>query len=51
MKAAFDSLRQAVRYAQAVIADPGARAYYAFAARKLRRNVYILAKADAGKAA
>jgi hypothetical protein len=50
LKAAFDNMREAVRYAQGVIADPGARAYYAFAARTLGRTVYILAKADAMKA-
>ena len=50
LKAAFDNMRQAVLYAQGVIADPAAKAYYASAARKLRRTVYILAKADAMKA-
>jgi hypothetical protein len=50
LNAAFDNLRLAVRYAQGVIADPTARSYYAFAARKLRRPVYLLAKADAMKA-
>src|SRR3954471_5970671 len=50
LKAAFDNLRQAVRYAQGVIADPGARAYYESAARQLRSTVYLLAKADAMKA-
>lgn len=50
LQASFDNLRQAVRYAQGVIADPTARAYYASAARKLRRTVYLLAKADAMKA-
>jgi hypothetical protein len=45
-----DNLRQAVTYAQSVIADPAAKAYYAAAARKLRRSVYIVAKADAMKA-
>jgi hypothetical protein len=49
LKAAFDNLRQAVRYAQGVIVDPAARAYYASAARTLRRTVYLLAKADAMK--
>jgi hypothetical protein len=50
LQAAFDNLRRAVRYAQGVIADPTARAYYASASRKLRRTVYLLAKADAMKA-
>lgn len=50
LKAAYDNMRQAVGYAQRVIADPAARAYYAEAARRLRRSVYLVAKADAMKA-
>ena len=50
LKASFDNMRQAVRYAQGVIADPTARAYYAFAARKLQRSIYLVAKSDAMKA-
>jgi hypothetical protein len=47
LKAAYANLRQAVRYAQGVIADPAAKKYYEYAARRLRRSVYIVAKADA----
>jgi hypothetical protein len=50
LKAAYDNLRQAVRYAQGVIADPAAHAYYAAAARELRSTVYLVAKSDAMKA-
>lgn len=50
LKAAYENLRHAVRYAQGVIADPAAKAYYAAAARALRRTVYLVAKSDAMKA-
>jgi hypothetical protein len=49
-KKTHDNMRQAVRYAQGVIADADAKAYYADVARQLRRSVYIVAKADALKA-
>lgn len=50
LKAAYENMRQAVRYAQGVIADPAAKAYYAAAARALRLPVYLVAKSDAMKA-
>ncbi len=49
-KGTHDNLRRGVAYAQSVIADPAATAYYAAAARKLKRPVYLLAKADAMRA-
>lgn len=49
LKAAFANMREAVLYAQGVLADPKARAYYATAARTLRTSIYHLAKADAMK--
>jgi hypothetical protein len=47
LKATYDNMRQAVRYAQAAIRDPAAKRYYEYASRMLRRSVYIVAKADA----
>jgi hypothetical protein len=49
-QATHENLRKAIAYAQLVIADASAKAYYAAAARKLQRSVFILAKADAMKA-
>jgi hypothetical protein len=45
-----DNLRRAIEYAQGVIADPEAIAYYAPAVRKLDSQTFWLAKSDAMKA-
>lgn len=49
-KSSHDNLRRAIAYAQSVIADPAATAYYAPAVRKLHSQTFWLAKADAMKA-